>query len=141
MSRLQSRRWLQAEASVLALVYLGLGLVIARAPRELVVVTGSIDAFEIMPNVLTIDTARWLWGAAFGVCGVLVAVTAVYPTETVQQVTQLAAFFADGLWATALILPLFAGRGSAPFAVVFPVILLWTGFVLARVRDARGPGG
>lgn len=141
MSLLQSRRWLRAELTALATFHLALGLVVAFAPAKVVITSGSINAFQIMPHVLTVEGARLLWGLSFSLCALVISWMAWrlgHLKVHHQQIGWYPVFLVDLIWLLAYLLPLTIGRGSAIGATVFPALLVWSFFAMIRVAHTTG---
>lgn len=135
---IRSRNWLRAELLSVAAVHALMGAVIAWAPRDIVVTSGSAPVFELMPRALDIDEARAAYAVLFTVTGLAISVLAWSATRLVVHVVAFLSVWSTGLWSLTFLIAALNGLGSALGAVVFPAILLWVGFLLIRVTQSSG---
>lgn len=138
MIRLSDPKWLRLEMWCLAGFHAALGLILAFAPARVVVTPSAVEAFRIMPNVLSIYGARLMWAALFCLAAALIVLLSFRMRIAVQYVAWGVTVFSDGLWSVAFSAPLFVGRGSALGAAIFPALLAWCFFVMVRVAHSSG---
>jgi len=135
---LSSPLLLRTELSTVAAVTLVLGVVIAAAPPQVIVTTGSLPLFEVWPDSLSLEQSRLAWGCAFTAASLALVALSWRPSHLWMQVVAWSTALTSGIWSLGSLAFAFDGRGSAIAAVVFTFPLLWVGFLL--VRSVKGSG-
>ena len=128
------------DVSFIAAVHIVFGLVIGLAPAEVVVTDGSRPVFQILPAILDVDEARAAWAVAYIITGLFVLALSWRPSKVgLMHFAWVPCGFTNGIWSLVFLIAAFNNQGSALGAVIFPTLLLWSGF--AGVRVAQGIGG
>lgn len=135
---LSSPALLRAEMTTVAVVTALLGVVVAVAPFEVVVTTGSLPIIEVWPDSWSLDQSRGAWGIAYGAAAAALVALSWRPHHLWMQVVVWSTAATSGIWSAGSLYFASQGRGSAIAAVVFTFPLLWVGFLLVRVVKGSG---
>lgn len=137
MTEPRRRKLLRIEMVSLAVAHVALGLVFGFGPDR-VVNSSSLSAFRVMPDAFGLDGSRAAWFVAFLLCAAAITGLAWHSRLWAQYVTWGVVLWVDGVWLLAYAGPLTGGEGDPIGTVLFPIIMVWSAFVLYRVAQRNG---